>query len=64
MKIKSKKYTDIPGDTRRVMTAPATDETGQAWPRGTVYQPDSAGADAGAEYQTIRIGAQFVTVRR
>ena len=64
MKIKSKKYSDIPGDTRRVMTAPAADETGRMWPRGTIYQPVSAGADGGARYQTIRIGAQVVTFRR
>lgn len=37
--LKSKPFTKIPGDTRRVLTRPATDVTGRRWPIGTIYQP-------------------------
>lgn len=41
--LKSRKYSNIPGDGRLELTAPATDTGGTTWPVGTVYQPQSAG---------------------
>ncbi len=55
--LKSKKANKIPGDTTRVMTASAVDSTGKRWPKGTEYQPLSAGAHG----QTVTIRGQSVT---
>jgi hypothetical protein len=42
--MKSKKYSNIPGDTRRVMTTDHRAKDGRTFPRGTTYQPSSAGS--------------------
>jgi hypothetical protein len=63
MTIRSEKYCDIPGDTRRVMTADHTDDSGRTWPKGTIYQPSSAGQAGGHQYQDIIIHGAHVTIR-
>jgi hypothetical protein len=42
-KAKAKKFSAIPGDTRMVLTSPAVSKDGAEFPRGTVFQPISAG---------------------
>jgi len=41
----SKRYSDIPGDQRRVMTRATKDMTGKVWPVGTIYTALSSGFD-------------------
>jgi len=43
--LKSKRYCQIPGDTRREMTRAHRDTSGRVWPAGTVYVPRSSGID-------------------
>lgn len=43
--LRSEPYSDIPGDQRRRLLAPATDETGREWPAGTIYTPTAGGSD-------------------
>lgn len=54
--LKSMKANPILGDTTRVMTASAVDSTGKRWPKGTEYQPASAGAYG----QTVTIRGKSV----
>ena len=37
--IEGKKYSNIPGDPRYLMTKKHTDTTGCTWPKGTIYIP-------------------------
>lgn len=66
--IRSRVYSEIPGDRRRVLTAPITDTEGRTWPVGTVYTPLCGGAYqapaySGGAYQRISIGRLDVEVR-
>jgi len=58
----SRKATDIPGDTARVMTSAAKDFSGQVWPKGTVYQPLCGGYDNAnsCDYSEVSIGGARV----
>lgn len=56
----------IPGDTTRVMTAPATDRSGRVWPRGTKFRPLSGGNrqvgyGRARSYATVTIGMDRVS---
>ena len=61
--LKSRRASTIPGSTLRELTAPATDRFGRVWPRGTLYQPISAGRDNGRGHgsQEVTIGHERVT---
>jgi hypothetical protein len=41
--LRSKARHLVPGDTARILTAPATSFDGVTYPKGTVYQPLSCG---------------------
>lgn len=53
--LRSRSLDRWPGDTARELTAPATDSDGVTWPKGTTYQPQSAGAAGAARYQDVII---------
>lgn len=42
---RSKKHSEIPGDTTREMTARAKDSSGREWSAGTVFAPLCGGCD-------------------
>lgn len=67
--MRSRAYSEIPGDTRRVLLAPVTTTDGDLLPAGTVYQPLASGqdADAGRRYAEITVlqaGPRIARVHR
>jgi hypothetical protein len=55
---RDKRYSQIPGDTRMVMSRAQADVTGRVWPRGAVYQPLSGG------YNNVRgCAVSVITIR-
>jgi hypothetical protein len=58
----TKKYSDIPGDTRLVTKESATTVDGRTYPRGTVCQPLAGGYSNtyGANYAEMTIGGERV----
>lgn len=60
--LRDKRYSNIPGDTRMIMSKATKDVTGKVWPKGTVYQPLSGGWNSARGMATSMINVRGETV--